>query len=54
MESFYQSGKRAERGTERFPFHIKFSVAERAKLVKLTKKMKMTGADVIRLLIQQA
>ncbi len=54
MEPFYQPPTRGARGHERFPFHIKLTAPERAKLAKLSKKLKMTAADVIRQLLKAA
>ena len=47
-------GERGERGTERRPFHIRLSDKHRRKLVALSRKLRLTGADVIRALLDQA
>ena len=47
------TGSRAKRGEDRSPFHVLLNKRERKQLETLSKKMKMTGAAVIRLLIAE-
>jgi len=51
---FYTSPDRGKRGVERSPFHIRLTLEERAKLAKLTHKHKLSAADVVRMLIEEA
>jgi hypothetical protein len=50
---FFRAG-RGERGVTRKQFHILLSEKEMKKLVALSKRMKLTGADVLRKLIAEA
>ncbi len=59
MGGLYAPPKRSPRGPygtgpKRIPFHIKFTEVEFRRLTKLSKKLKMTGADVIRWLLENA
>ena len=53
-QEFFATGKRGLRGVERSPLHILLTPLERARLVKLTKIMKLTASDVVRALIAEA
>lgn len=52
-KGLYKAG-RGERGVDRTPFHVRLDEKQREKLEKLSRKMKMTGADVVRRLIEEA
>jgi hypothetical protein len=54
MEPFYKPKYRADRGEKRFPFHIRLTEKERSSLAKLSKKMKLTAAGVVRKLLELA
>lgn len=51
---FYVTGTRSARGVDRSPLHILITATERAKLIKLTHRMKLNAAGVVRALIQAA
>lgn len=50
---FYRA-KRGARGVPRHPFHIRLEETLLKKLVALSKKLRLTGADVVRKLIEEA
>lgn len=52
--SFYSTHKRGTRGVKRLQFHIMLTADERAKLVKLSHKLEMSAADVVRKLLAGA
>ena len=53
-KGFYSSGERSSRGIGRRQFHVLLREEEREKLVKLSHKMKLNAADVVRELIAKA
>lgn len=52
-KTFY-AGERGARGQDRTQFHVLLSTDERRKLVRLSHKMKMNAAEVVRALIMEA
>lgn len=54
VPAFYATGKRGTRNMERTQFHVLLTSAERAKLVRLSRSMKLNAADVVRALINKA
>ncbi len=51
---FFVTGKRGIRNVERKQFHVLLTLAERKKLARLTRSMKLNAADVVRTLISEA
>jgi len=51
---FFTTGHRGARGIDRTPLHVLITPAEKKKLISLSHKMKLNGADVVRALIQRA
>jgi hypothetical protein len=52
--SFFTTGRRGARGVDRTPLHVLITPDERRKLIVLSHKMKLNGADVVRALINNA
>lgn len=50
----FAHGDRGERGVARTPIHVLLTLAQRKKLVALSRKAKLTASDVVRTLIEQA
>ena len=50
----FHKADRGPRGVSRSQLHILLSDSQRKKLVALSKKMKMSGSDVVRHLIEAA
>lgn len=53
-KGFFATGRRGPRGLDRRPLHVLLTSEERSKLVKLTHRMKLNAADVVRALITKA
>lgn len=51
---FFTTGKRGARGVDRTPLHVLITPGEKKKLIGLSHKMKLNGADVVRALINNA
>jgi hypothetical protein len=54
VSEFYTTGTRIARGQDVSPLHILITPKERAKLIKLTHKMKLNAAGTVRALIEAA